>query len=50
MDILDGTPVLDIKPYIPEYDAYPKAKAGWVEAESVRQGPKVADERFEVEP
>ena len=50
VDILDGTPVLDIKPYIPEYDAYPQAKAGWVEAESVRQGPKVADERFEVEP
>src|ERR1035438_8956089 len=48
VDILDGTPVLDIKPYIPEYDAYPDAKAGRVEAEPVRQGPQVADGRFEV--
>jgi tRNA-Thr(GGU) m(6)t(6)A37 methyltransferase TsaA len=50
VDILDGTPVLDIKPYIPEYDAYPEARAGWVEAESVRQRPCVADERFEARP
>jgi tRNA-Thr(GGU) m(6)t(6)A37 methyltransferase TsaA len=28
-DLLDGTPVLDIKPYIPEADAFPEAKAGW---------------------
>ena len=28
-DLLDGTPVLDIKPYIPEADAFPHAKAGW---------------------
>lgn len=28
-DLLDGTPVLDIKPYIPEADAFPGAKAGW---------------------
>ncbi len=29
-DLLDGTPVLDIKPYIPSADAFPDAKAGWV--------------------
>ena len=28
-DILDRTPVLDIKPYIPAVDAFPDAKAGW---------------------
>ena len=28
-DLLDGTPILDIKPYIPEADAFPDAKAGW---------------------
>ncbi|MBQ8755320.1 MAG: tRNA (N6-threonylcarbamoyladenosine(37)-N6)-methyltransferase TrmO [Lentisphaeria bacterium] len=28
-DLLDGTPVLDIKPYIPEADAFPDAGAGW---------------------
>lgn len=28
-DLLDGTPVLDIKPYIPAADAFPAAAAGW---------------------
>lgn len=28
-DLLNGTAVLDIKPYIPEVDAFPDAKAGW---------------------
>jgi len=31
IDLLDGTPVLDIKPYIPYSDAFPHAKAGWLE-------------------
>ncbi|MEK7355972.1 MAG: tRNA (N6-threonylcarbamoyladenosine(37)-N6)-methyltransferase TrmO [Bdellovibrionota bacterium] len=30
-DLLDGTPVLDIKPYLPYADAFPQAKAGWTE-------------------
>jgi tRNA-Thr(GGU) m(6)t(6)A37 methyltransferase TsaA len=30
-DLLNGTPVLDIKPYIPAYDSFPEAKAGWVD-------------------
>ena len=30
-DLLNGTPILDIKPYIPMADAFPEAKAGWVE-------------------
>ncbi len=33
-DLLDGTPVIDIKPYIPAADAFPDARAGWVEAQS----------------
>ena len=28
-DILDRTPILDIKPYIPAVDAFPESKAGW---------------------
>ncbi len=28
-DLLDGTPVLDIKPYIPDADAFPDAATGW---------------------
>lgn len=31
VDLLDGTPVLDIKPYVPYADAFPLAKAGWID-------------------
>lgn len=31
VDLLDGTPVLDVKPYVPYADAFPEAKAGWVD-------------------
>lgn len=31
LDILDGTPVIDIKPYVPYADAFPEARAGWLE-------------------
>ena len=30
-DLLHGTPVFDIKPYLPYTDAHPDAKAGWVD-------------------
>ncbi len=30
IDLLDGTPVLDIKPYLPYADAFPDARTGWV--------------------
>ena len=29
IDLLDGTPVLDIKPYIPLADSFPDARTGW---------------------
>ena len=32
LDLLDGTPVLDIKPYIPYADSFPEAAAGWVDS------------------
>lgn len=32
LDMLDGTPVYDLKPYIPYADAFPHARAGWVDA------------------
>lgn len=31
-DLLDGTPILDIKPYIPAIDSFPEASIGWLEA------------------
>jgi tRNA-Thr(GGU) m(6)t(6)A37 methyltransferase TsaA len=31
LDLIDGTPVLDIKPYVPWTDAIPSARTGWLE-------------------
>lgn len=34
-DLVDGTPILDIKPYLPRYDSYADEKEGWLtQAES----------------
>jgi tRNA-Thr(GGU) m(6)t(6)A37 methyltransferase TsaA len=30
IDLLDGTPVLDLKPYVPYADAHPDARSGWL--------------------
>jgi len=32
VDLIDGTPILDIKPYVPYADAFPDSKAGWIDA------------------
>jgi len=32
VDMLDGTPVLDIKPYVPYADAFPDSRSGWLDA------------------
>jgi tRNA (adenine37-N6)-methyltransferase len=34
VDILDGTPLLDIKPYVPEFDVRPATRVGWYETRS----------------
>ena len=44
LDILDGTPLLDIKPYVPKIDAHSGSKAGWFDAKSSTR--EVADGRF----
>lgn len=31
IDVLDKTPILDIKPYIPQFDAVSAFKIGWIE-------------------
>ncbi len=41
-DLVDGTPVLDIKPYLPEFDAFPEESSGWYAATKV-------EPRYEVE-
>jgi tRNA-Thr(GGU) m(6)t(6)A37 methyltransferase TsaA len=36
-DLLDGTPILDVKPYVPYADAFPNARAGWLDGRDVPQ-------------
>ena len=38
IDLLDGTPILDIKPYVPYADAFPDSAAGWIDALDVASG------------
>ena len=44
IDVVDGTPLLDIKPYVPEFDSYPGCKAGWFDES--RSLVRSADDRF----
>ena len=30
IDVLDGTPLLDIKPYVPDFDSAKKVRIGWL--------------------
>lgn len=45
VDVLDGTPLLDIKPYAPQLDCFEVRRAGWLQNKD-GQG-VVADGRFE---
>lgn len=42
VDLLDGTPVLDIKPYVPYADAFPQSRAGWIDAVDAATGKRSA--------
>jgi tRNA-Thr(GGU) m(6)t(6)A37 methyltransferase TsaA len=46
LDILDSTPLLDIKPYIPDFDYSPNARVGWLEKNRDQIQDKQADDRF----
>lgn len=39
VDVLDKTPVIDIKPYIPRFDCFPEANEGWVVSKKKRPKP-----------
>jgi len=43
VDIIDGTPLLDIKPYVPEFETEEKIRKGWLE-ENVKKLPKMKDD------
>ncbi len=44
VDLLDGTPVLDLKPYVGEFDERPGARFGWLEDARARDAR--SDDRF----
>ena len=46
VDLLDGTPVLDIKPYVPEFDQNPADRIGWLEQARGQVRAKRSDDRF----
>jgi tRNA-Thr(GGU) m(6)t(6)A37 methyltransferase TsaA len=46
VDILDGTPLLDIKPYVPAFDRPKRARAGWLEVVQREVRTRRADDRF----
>ena len=47
IDIVDGTPLLDIKPYVPEFDITGKKKLGWLSKKVKKVHEVKADERFQ---
>jgi tRNA-Thr(GGU) m(6)t(6)A37 methyltransferase TsaA len=47
LDIVDGTPVLDIKPYVPLFDSRDGAEVGWLEGNLHRMPSTRDDGRFE---
>ena len=46
IDVVDGTPLLDIKPYVPEFDCFPDERSGWFAGCKERVVTVRADERF----
>lgn len=46
LDVIDGTPLLDIKPHVPDFDCAPGARIGWLEKATADLRKKVADGRF----
>jgi tRNA-Thr(GGU) m(6)t(6)A37 methyltransferase TsaA len=46
VDILDGTPLLDIKPYVPEFDAQVGVRTGWLEKAGKTVLSRKSDDRF----
>jgi mRNA-degrading endonuclease RelE of RelBE toxin-antitoxin system len=44
LDLVDGTPILDIKPYLPAVDSFPESRIGWLE-----EVESAATPRFHVE-
>jgi len=46
VDIVDGTPLLDIKPYVPKFDAREAENVGWLEENVFKLSTSKDDGRF----
>jgi tRNA-Thr(GGU) m(6)t(6)A37 methyltransferase TsaA len=46
IDVLDGTPLLDIKPYIAAFDGVGASHSGWMKASAAEVAEKRSDDRF----
>ncbi len=46
VDIMDGTPLLDIKPYVPEFDSPQNIRTGWLGQARKTVSSRKSDDRF----
>ncbi len=46
VDVLDGTPLLDIKPYVPQFDHFAVERTGWLESSGGSAAKVKSDHRF----
>lgn len=46
IDVIDGTPLLDIKPYVPEFDVREVSRVGWLEGKTHRARGARSDDRY----
>jgi tRNA-Thr(GGU) m(6)t(6)A37 methyltransferase TsaA len=40
IDVLDNTPLIDIKPYVPKFDSFSQASNGWIKSKNWRPKPR----------
>jgi len=46
VDILDGTPVIDVKPYLPQFDMRENVRTGWMQKDGSTVAAARSDKRF----
>ncbi|MEF8825172.1 MAG: tRNA (N6-threonylcarbamoyladenosine(37)-N6)-methyltransferase TrmO [Halapricum sp.] len=46
IDVVDGTPLLDIKPFVPDFDIPSEVQTGWLDASESTIRSEQADKRF----
>ncbi len=49
LDVLNGTPVLDIKPYVPRFDVWPADRIGWFTGQDERAAHFCSDATYETD-